>query len=372
MSTHQREQSVFVIAEAGVNHNGALEMAKALADAAREAGADAVKYQTFRAKDAISVHAQKAGYQKKTTGAQESQLEMVRKLELSFDEHKALHDHCAAIGIQYLSAPFDMASVDFLIEELDLPLIKLPSGEITNAPLLLRVAQSGKPVIMSTGMCTLGDIETALGVLAFGYLGGDAPSTGAFRDAWHSVEGRKMLQDKVTLLHCTTEYPAPFEDVHLPVMPMLEMAFGLPVGYSDHTPGIAVPIAAVACGAKVIEKHFTLDRSLPGPDHKASLEPDELTHMIRAIRQVGQAMRPGLKVPVGAEGGNTAIARKSLVAARPIRKGDVFEANNLTAKRPGGGLSPMHYWGLIGEMAKRDYDRDEMISAGEGTRDQDI
>ena len=362
---NRKEDGVFIIAEAGVNHNGSLDMAKRLAGAARDAGADAVKFQTFRAEAVISARAQKAGYQKQATGADESQLEMVRKLELSFDEHRALHRHCADTGIRYLSTPFDLDSADFLIDELDLPLIKLPSGEITNAPLLLRVARAGRPVILSTGMSTLGDIEEALGVLAFGYGGGDAPSRAAFREAWSDPKTRRGLQGKVTLLHCTTEYPAPFADVHLPVMELLEAAFGLPAGYSDHTPGIAVPIAAAARGAKVIEKHFTLDRTLPGPDHAASLEPDELAAMVRAIREVEQAMRPGLKVPAPAEAANARIARKSLVAARDIREGEAFSEDNLTAKRPAEGLSPMSYWDLLGRRAKRDYAADEGIGEDE-------
>ena len=358
-------KSVFIIAEAGVNHNGSLDMAMRLADAAKQAGADAVKYQTFRAEAVISARARKAAYQEKSTGADESQLEMVRKLELSFAEHERLRDHCAGIGIQYLSTPFDLESADFLIDGLNLPLIKLPSGEITNAPLLLRVARSGKPVILSTGMSALGDIEEALGVLAFGYLGKDAPRRAAFRAAWASGEGRAALAGKVTLLHCTTEYPAPFADAHLPVMGLLERAFGLPAGFSDHTPGIAAPIAAAALGAKVIEKHFTLDKTLPGPDHAASLEPDELAAMTRAIRQVEQAARPGPKVPAPSEQANAEIARKSLVAARPIKRGEAFTQDNLTAKRPGGGLSPMLYWDLLGNRAGRDYETDERISTDE-------
>ena len=360
-----KENGVFIIAEAGVNHNGSLEMAKQLARAARDAGASAVKFQTFRAEAVISAHTQKAAYQKQTTGTDESQLEMVRKLELSFDEHKALHRYCADIGIRYLSAPFDLDSADFLINELDLQLIKLPSGEITNAPLLLYVARSGRPVILSTGMSTLGDIEEALGVLAFGYGGGKAPSRAAFREAWSNPKTRQSLQSKVTLLHCTTEYPTPFSDVHLPAIELLEVAFGLPAGYSDHTLGIAVPIAAAARGAKVIEKHFTLDKTLPGPDHAASLEPEELAAMTRAIREVEQAMRPGPKVPAPTEAATARVVRKSLVAALAIRKGETFSEKNLTAKRSAEGLSPIHYWDLLGRAAHRNYAVDEGISEDE-------
>lgn len=353
---------VLIIAEAGVNHNGSLDMALQLIDVAAAAGADVVKFQTFKSEAVISRFAVKAEYQLKTTGGDESQLEMVKKLELSAAAHKTLVAHCAKRSIQFLSTPFDLDSVDFLVDQLDVPKIKISSGEITNGPLLLKAAQCGKPIIISTGMSTLGEIETALGVLAFGYTrSGDTPSLTAFEDAYYSPAGQEALKRNVVLLHCTTEYPAPFQDVNLRAIETMRQAFGLPVGFSDHTEGIAVPVAAAAMGAVVIEKHFTLDRCLPGPDHKASLEPDELRAMVRAIRQVGQAMGSPLKLPAPSEVKNKAIARKSVVASRDIRKGEQFSLDNLTTKRPGTGLPPMRLWDMLGKQAHRDYCQDEAI-----------
>jgi N-acetylneuraminate synthase len=266
-------------------------------------------------------------------------------------------------NIQFLSTPFDLPSVDMLVKDLKVPRIKVASGEITNAPLLLRVAHSGLPVILSTGMSLLGDIEDALGVLAYGYLqASEVPSIDGFSQAFMSREGQHQLQEKVTLLHCTTEYPSPFEDVNLLAMDTMAKAFGLPVGLSDHTVGYSVPIAAVARGACIIEKHFTLDRSLPGPDHIASLEPQELTSMIVAIREVESALGSSRKLVASSEEKNLEIARKSLVAATPIRAGERFTLENLTSKRPGSGISPMHYWELLGRCATREYDSDELIN----------
>lgn len=353
---------VFIIAEAGVNHNGSIEMAKRLIDVAADAGADAVKFQTFKAEKVISKNAPKAEYQKKTTTAVESQLEMVKKLELDAKAHSILIDYCRLKKIQFLSTPFDFESIELLAKTFDLPRLKIPSGEITNGPYLLKIAQMGKPVILSTGMSTLGEIETALGVLAFGYLGKKGkPSLRRFRDAYCTQKGQKMLQKNVTLLHCTTEYPAPFQEVNLRAMKTLQTAFGLPVGLSDHTEGIVVPIAAVALGASIIEKHFTLDRRLPGPDHKASLEPKGLKEMVRSIRQIEQALGHPAKIPVPSELKNRDIARKSLVAGCDIKKGDVFDENNLAIKRPGHGLSPLFYWNLLSRTARRDFNQDEVI-----------
>lgn len=351
----------YIIAEAGVNHNGSLDMAKKLVEVAADAGADAVKFQTFKADKLVSRFAPKAEYQTRTTDADESQHEMIRKLELDENAHERLIEHCKVCGIEFLSTPFDLESVDLLAGRFDLPIIKIPSGDITNAPLLLKIAQAGKPVILSTGMSTLGEIEDALGVLAFGYLGKSGPAIAAFREAYCSTEGQAILQGNVTLLHCTTEYPAPIGDVNLKVMNTLKSAFGLPVGYSDHTEGIAVPIAAVARGAVVIEKHFTLDRTLPGPDHKASLEPNELKQMVTAIRVVEQALGSGRKHPAPSELKNICIARKSLVAACTIMVGEAFSAENLAVKRPGNGLSPMGYWNSIGTTTRCDYAKDELI-----------
>ena len=358
--------TTFIIAEAGVNHNGSVDIALRLIEAAHAAGADAVKFQTFKSELVVSRHAAKANYQLSATGGDESQLDMVRKLEFDLGVHRRLANYCAEIGIQFLSTPFDEPSVDLLVKDLHILRLKIPSGEITNALLLMKVAHTGRPAILSTGMSNLGDIESALGVLAFGYIGGSrAPGLQAFSDAYRSAEGQSILKKKLTLLHCTTEYPAPFCEVNLRVMDTLRTAFELPVGYSDHTPGIAVPIAAVARGATVIEKHFTLDRTLPGPDHLASLEPDELQAMVRGIRHTEAALGTGIKSAMPSEMKNQSIARKSLVAACDIACGEVFTRENLTAKRPGSGVSPMHFWRCLGQRATRDYAIDELIDGNE-------
>jgi N-acetylneuraminate synthase len=355
-------QHAYIIAEAGVNHNGSLDLARKLIDVAVDAGADAVKFQTFRTEECLSRKAPKAEYQRRSTGVEEFQYEMVKKLELGEVAHEALLKHCEEKGIQFLSTPFDLKSLDFLVKKLDLPRIKLASGEITNGPLLLETARSGKPIILSTGMCSLAEVETALGVLAFGYTQHERmPSLQAFQESYRAVSGQRALKEKVVLLHCTTEYPSPFEDVNLRAMDTMEEAFGMPVGYSDHTPGIAVPIAAVARGAAVIEKHFTLDRSLPGPDHKASLEPAELKEMVRAIRQVGLALGSPLKTPAPSETKNILVARKSLTAVQNIRRGMIFSTENLGGKRPGNGISPMYYWDWLGKVAEKDYQMDDLI-----------
>ncbi len=362
MITYQKtERPVFIIAEAGVNHNGSLEMAKRLIEAAAAAGADAVKFQTFKADKIISRFAAKAWYQKQTTDPRENQLELVRKLELDPGAHEQLVIYCQEKKIEFMSTPFDLDSVDLLVQ-LGVLRLKIPSGEITNAPLLLRIGQTGLPVIMSTGMSTLGEVETALGVLAFGYLGWEEkPSQTGFQRAWREPEGQRLLRERVALLHCTTEYPAPFAEANLRAMETLATAFGLPVGYSDHTPGIAIPIAAAARGAEIIEKHFTLDKDLPGPDHRASLEPSELAAMVQGIRQVEVALGSPCKLPAASELKNLETARKSLVAARNIRKGERFSEENLTSKRPGSGISPLCYWDWLGRVAERDYQTDEII-----------
>lgn len=357
--------SVYIIAEAGVNHNGSLELAKQLVDIALESGADAVKFQTFKAEKVVSQSAPKAEYQTQFTEASESQLEMIKRLELDEHAHKTLVTYCRERSIQFLSTPFDLDSVDFLSHVLNLPKLKLSSGEITNAPLLLRAAQTLKPIILSTGMCTLGEIETALGVLAFGYTQThELPSIRSFQAAYRSEIGQQALKTKVTLLHCVTEYPTPFGEVNLKAMDTLKVAFDLAVGFSDHTLGIAIAIAAAARGAMVIEKHFTLDRSLPGPDHQASLEPDELKAMVQAIRQVEVALGSGLKIPAPSELKNQSIARKSLIAADDINIGSMFTDQNLTTKRPGTGISPMYYWEWLGKESTKDYKQDEIIAKG--------
>lgn len=352
----------YIIAEAGVNHNGSLEMAKRLIDIAAECGADAIKFQSFRTEALVSKEAKKAEYQKRTTEVDESQFDMIKKLELDEKAHYELIRHCSERGIQFLSTPFDSESLRFLARECELPYIKIASGEITNAPFILEIARMGKAVILSTGMSTLGEIEMALGVLAFGYIGkGKEPAVEAFQEAYFSTEGRQLLQQKVSLLHCTTEYPAPFTEVNLKAMDTLRSAFGLPVGFSDHTQGIAVPIGAVARGAMMIEKHFTLDRTLSGPDHEASLEPQELKTMIEAIRQIEMALGCSYKIPVPSEIKNKIVARKSLVASQVIKKGEKFTEQNLTTKRPGMGLTPLYYWEWLGKIAERDYEQDERI-----------
>jgi len=355
--------SVFVIAEAGVNHNGSLDLARDLIEAAAQAGADAVKFQTFKASEIVSRHAPKAAYQQRNTDQGESQLEMIRKLELSVEDHRVLIAHARQSGIDFLSTPFEVHSLAQLVDELGLRTIKIPSGEITNAPFLVQIAGTGCRMILSTGMSTLGEVESALAMLAYGGLSpvGQPPGVAAFEAAYMSVSGQALLRERVVLLHCTTEYPAPVAEVNLKAMDVMAQAFGLPVGYSDHTEDIHIAVAAVARGARVIEKHFTLDRNLPGPDHKASLEPGELRAMIRAIRDVEAALGDGIKRPSAAELKNRAVVRKSLVAARPIAAGELYSEENLTCKRPGTGVSPTAYWNRLGTAATRDYAADELI-----------
>jgi len=354
--------STFIIAEAGVNHNGDISLAKQLIDIAADTGADAVKFQTFQADRVVSRHAPKAEYQTQTTGKTESQLEMVRKLELSASDHEVLINHAQSRGIQFLSTPFDVPSLHLLTRNFGLKTIKIPSGEITNAPFLLEIARSAEKIILSTGMSTLAEVEAALGVLAFGFTTDNAiPQRGDFEQAFASDQGQQELRDRVTLLHCTTEYPAPFAEVNLRAMDTLATAFGLPVGYSDHTPGIHVSLAAVARGARIIEKHFTSDRTLPGPDHQASLEPQELNQLVQQIREIEKALGDGIKRPTASEWKNRDVARKSLVAAKAIELGEIFTEENLTCKRPGTGVSPFSYWQTIEQVATRSYDIDETL-----------
>lgn len=328
--------STFIIAEAGVNHNGSFELAKKLVDKAVWAGADCIKFQTFNSKNLVSKNAQKAEYQKKTTDSSESQLDMLKKLELSKEEFVELRDYCNQKEIMFLSTPFDLESIDFLAS-IGVNTWKVPSGEITNYPFLRAIGKRKESVIMSTGMCTLDEVRDALNVLkGFGTT-------------------------DITLLHCTTEYPAPYDSVNLKAMLTLQNEFGFNVGYSDHTNGIEIPVAAVAMGASVIEKHFTLDKNMEGPDHKASLEPDELKLMVQSIRNVEVALGNGKKKPSEAEKKNIAIARKSIVAACDIKKGEVFTEDNLTAKRPGNGISPMSWNTILGTKSIRDFKTDELI-----------
>jgi N-acetylneuraminate synthase len=357
------KRQAYIIAEAGVNHNGSVDMAKKLIDAAADAGADAVKFQTFRADALVSATAPKANYQKTGNDASESQYDMLRKLELNEAAHRTLVAHCRKRKIQFLSTPFDEESLDLLARRINIPLLKLPSGEITNGPLLLAAARTKKPVILSTGMSTLAEVRTALGLLAFGYTRRNVqPSLAAFRLAYQSKAGQRALKANVTLLHCTTEYPAPFPEVNLRAMNTMRESFGLPVGLSDHTPGIAVSIAAAALGAVVIEKHFTLDRTLPGPDHKASLVPAELRELVRSIREVEEALGSAKKTPTKSELKNIPIARRSLVALKDVARGETFTMENLGCKRPGTGASPLRYWQLLGKKADKDYHKDERVS----------
>lgn len=344
---------VFVIAEAGVNHNGDADMAMRLVATAARAGADAVKFQTFRAEDLATARAAKADYQARNEPGAESQFAMLKRLQLDHGAHRELMAECARQGIAFLSTPFDPASLRFLVDDLGLDTLKFSSGDLTNGPLLLEGARRAQRLILSTGMASLAEIEQALSVITFALHGGshDMPGRAAFERAYASAEGRTALRQRVCLLHCTTEYPAPLADVNLRAMATLRQAFGLTVGYSDHTEGITVTTAAVALGARVIEKHFTLDRTLPGPDHKASLEPDELAAMVAAIRAVELAMGDGVKAPSAAERANAAVARKSLVALAPIRAGEAYTAGNIGVMRPEGGHSPMDYWDLLGETA---------------------
>jgi N,N'-diacetyllegionaminate synthase len=325
---------VFIIAEAGVNHNGSLELAKQLVDVAKLANCDAVKFQTFIAENLVSKIAKKAEYQiKNTEKSAESQLEMVKKLELSFDDFRQLKSYCEQKEIMFLSTPFDHESIDFLAS-IGVEIFKIPSGEITNLPYLRKINSLQREVILSTGMANMEEIAAAL----------------------------KLLKDckKITVLHANTEYPTPMQDVNLLAMQTIAKEFNVAVGYSDHTAGIEVPVAAVALGAKIIEKHFTLDKNLPG-QIKASLEPDELKKMVEAIRNIESALGSKIKAPSNSEQKNIAIARKSLVAKCAIKKGDVFSEKNLTAKRPGNGISPMRFDEFIGQVASKDYDEDELI-----------
>lgn len=328
--------SVLIIAEAGVNHNGNLDLALKMVDEAKRAGADIVKFQTAIPEKVISKYADKAEYQKKTTGNEESQLEMCKRIHLKLSDYDIIKKYCEEVGIEFLSTPFDLESIDYL-EKLGMRLWKIPSGEITNLPYLIKIAKTGRPVIMSTGMAELNEVEEAVNVLKENGAG------------------------EITLLHCTTEYPAPFESVNLRAMTTLREKFGTEVGYSDHTVGFEAAVAAAVLGASVIEKHFTLNHNMEGPDHKASLEPEEFEIMVNNIRLIEKALGDGVKQPAEAEKKNIAIARKSIVAAKDIKKGEVFTEDNITVKRPGSGISPMKWFEVLGTEAVRDFGEDELI-----------
>ncbi len=355
------DEKVFFIAEAGVNHNGRKDWARDLIDAAADAGADAVKFQTFNAKKLAASSAPKAGYQKQTTDAAESQLAMLQKLELPLEWHAELRDHAQARGLEFLSTAFDVDSLDFLID-LGMPRLKVPSGELTNAPLLWQFARSGIPLILSTGMATLSEVEQALAVVAHALNSPSEPSSvEEIWQAWSRREVRDRLRGHVTLLHCTSQYPTPAPEVNLKSMDTLREAFGLDVGYSDHTEGGLISLAAVARGAKVIEKHFTLDRNLPGPDHKASLEPDELTRLITDIRTLDVALGNPGKAPQASEWDTRQAARQQVVASRDIAAGEVLARDDLTTARCGRGLEPIMLWQLVGRPAARAHAAGEPI-----------
>ncbi|AUJ65713.1 N-acetylneuraminate synthase (plasmid) [Aestuarium zhoushanense] len=343
-----------IIAEAGVNHNGDMDIALALVDKAAEAGADYVKFQTFKATKLASPSAKKASYQTRTTDGAESQLAMLQRLELSLEGYHTIMARCAEKGVRFLSTPFDLDSLSLLTDTFALPEIKLGSGELTNAPLLLAAGRSRVKIILSTGMGSLAEVEEALGVLAFAMCRDGQPRGRAdFAEALLDPAVWPVLAERVTLLHCTTEYPAAVEDTNLRAMETLRRAFGVQVGYSDHTVGEAVSLAAVALGACVLEKHFTLDRTLPGPDHAASMEPDELASLVRGVRAVERALGTGIKQPGAAEVANRAVARKSLLAARDLPEGHVLTQDDIAVKRPGDGISPMALWDTIGSVTTR-------------------
>lgn len=355
--------AVKIIAEAGVNHNGDIALAYQLIDAAKKAGADAVKFQTFTATDLVTKDAQQCDYQARNTQQVETQLAMLQRLELSRSAHIELQQYCQKIGIEFLSSAFDPSSLRFLVNELNLKTLKIASGEITNGPFLLEHARTGCDLIISTGMSILEEVQAALAVLAFGLTSTETqqPSIQAFGDAFHSPEGQRLLKQKVTVLHCTTEYPAPMSDINLKAMDTLRDTFDLAVGYSDHSEGIEVSIAAVARDAQVIEKHFTLDKNMAGPDHKASLNPVELASMVSAIRAVELALGDGVKRPFAAELHNRQHARKSLVSTQDIQQGHVLTSDNVSAKRPANGLSPMFLWELMGTRANYHYKSGDII-----------
>lgn len=338
---NMNEHGCIVIAEAGVNHNGQIDLALKLIDAAVEAGADFVKFQTFKAEKIVTAAAKKADYQAANTGRKDDagQLEMIKALEIGYDEHVQLIAHCKKRGIGFLSTPFDLGSIDLLVS-LGIERIKIPSGEITNLPYLRRVGESELPLYLSTGMCGMSEIEFAINTLV----------------------GSGLEREKITVMHCNTEYPTPIEDVNLRAMQTIGAAFGVPIGYSDHTLGIEVSLAAVALGAKVIEKHFTLDRNMDGPDHRASIEPMELRELVKGVRIIERALGSEIKAPSVSERKNMEVVRKSIVASRRIEKGEVLTEQNLTAKRPGTGISPIHWDSVIGQQATRDYEEDEVLN----------
>ena len=358
-------KKIKIIAEAGVNHNGDISIAKELVDIAYDAGADIVKFQTFKADDLVTRTAKMADYQKTNTGKIDSQFDLLKRLELKYEYHHELKQYAQKLGIEFLSTAFDKNSLDFLVQEIVMHRLKIPSGDITNGPLILQHALTKLPIILSTGMSDLVDIEQALKIICYGYLT-DTNSSSSFNDEdmqelYLSEQGKKIISQKVTILQCNTEYPTPLEDVNLAAMDTIRNKFNTSVGYSDHTLGIDASLYAAARGAAVIEKHFTISRDMKGPDHMASIEPEELKIMIQKIRQIEVINGEQEKVPSSSEIKNKAIARKSIIAARKIKKGSIIEPSDLVIKRPGSGLSPMKYWETLGTQAMKDYEEEEIF-----------
>ncbi|WP_375200110.1 N-acetylneuraminate synthase [Bacillus sp. RS11] len=352
----------YVIAEAGVNHNGSLKLAKELVKVAKEAGADAVKFQTFKAENLVTRQAKQADYQVENLGEATTQYDMLKKLELTYEEFIELQLYCQTNQIEFLSTPFDFESIDFLLDELGITTVKISSGELTNAPFIHYIATKGKPIILSTGMTTIEEIHEALAFIAYGFARPQETVVIEQVYAFYKTEeAKEVLRKNVTLLHCTTQYPAPIESINLKAMSEMKKTYQLPIGLSDHSEGVHIPLAAVAMGAKVIEKHFTLDKTLEGPDHVASLDPDELKAMVKGIREVELALGDGIKSPTAIELQNRIPARKSLVAKTSIKAGDVFSMDNLSVKRPGNGIEPSKYWSYIGQTALKSYEKDELI-----------
>lgn len=351
-----------IIAEAGVNHNGDEKKAIQLVQAAHSAGADIVKFQTFKASSIATKLAKKAKYQQNNSSVVESQLDMLKKLELNQDSFLKIYEYCNSLGIEFMSTAFDSESLNFLVDELKLTKLKIPSGELTNAPFILEMAKTNSELILSTGMANTEEIEDALGVIAYGLTNSiEHPSKEAFTKAYHSLRGQELLSKKVSLLHCTSEYPAQLNSLNLNAIPLLKRIFKLPVGYSDHSTGILVPIAATVSGATIIEKHFTLNKQMKGPDHKASLEPEELKSMVLSIRNVEKIMGKSIKIPQQGELINRNAARKSIVANGEIKLNQIFTESNIAIKRPGSGMSPYSFWELIGEKASQSYKDGDLI-----------
>ena len=352
-------KKVYIIAEVGVNHNGQLDLAMKLIDVAKECGADAVKFQTFRAESLVTAYAEKADYQKANDTGSINQLEMLKKLEISFADHFKLKEYCEKRGIDFMSSAFDFECLRFLIHELKLQTMKVPSGETANYPFIYELAKSQVKAVVSTGMFEMNEIRTALAVMALGYQ--NKPMDIKKLEQISTEEMSQVLKDKISLLHCTTAYPCKPEDANIRVLETFKSTFKVPVGYSDHTEGFAASMAAVSFGATVIEKHITLDRNMEGPDHKASLDPIQFKQYVQFIRETEKVLGSPEKKPTEEELKNRVFARKSVVAKRPIRAGEVFSEENVDLKRPGNGLSPLCYWGMMGKKAVRDLKKDEMI-----------